>query len=101
MSPRDPLDQALAAGTGLREYPELAAIAPAERFSSSDAIGADLAKRVVAEMDKAGREGFDLDQPPRRQGPSLRRPRPGLRRDDLRRLAGAEGVEAWLTSMPS
>lgn len=71
MSPRDPLDKALATGTGLREYPELAATAPAERFSSSDAIGADLTKRVVAEMDKAGREGFDLDQPPRRQGPSL------------------------------
>ncbi len=71
MSKREALDQAIAGGTGLREVPELATIAPDERFSSSPALGADLAKRVVATMDDAGREGFALDQPPRRQGPSL------------------------------
>ncbi len=71
MSPRDPLDQALVAGVGLREVPELAAFAKGERFTSSDVLGKDLAARTVAAMDRAGSEGFALDQPPGRQGPSL------------------------------
>jgi hypothetical protein len=71
MSPREPLEQALAAGTQLKEVPELAAFAPSERFTSSPVLGQALAARVVTAMDQAGREGFALDQPPRRQGPSL------------------------------
>ncbi len=70
MSPREPLEQAVKAGVDLREVPELAAFAPGERFTSSDVLGRDYAGRVIAAMDAAGREGFALDQPPQRQGPS-------------------------------
>ena len=68
---REPLEQAQATGTSLREVPELAAFAPGERLASSAQIGEDLAARLVAAMDQAGREGLALDQPPRRQWASL------------------------------
>lgn len=72
MIPRDTLENALAAGKPQIERPELTAFAaPGERMTSVVGIGDGFADRLTEALDEAGTEGFALDQPPRRQGPSL------------------------------
>ena len=71
MGSREPLDNALQAGHDLREYPELAALAPGERLTSANGVGQALAARAINAIDAVGREGRDLDLPPKRQGPSM------------------------------
>jgi ABC-type glycerol-3-phosphate transport system substrate-binding protein len=71
MIPRDTLETALKSGKPKIERPELAIYAPGESMTSVSGIGEDFAGRLNEALDDAGKEGYVLDQPARRQWPSL------------------------------